>query len=126
MAKDPDVGLVERHCQRGKVVLAGRSDLAAFEQPVRPVYARLERDPQVKATIAAIRELKRRTATDPAPKIPQRCSRPPDATHARVRDPSFLDGTYRWRIARAGALKLGADPNDPVIEAIATMTLRGG
>ncbi len=53
MASDPEVGLVERHCQRGHVVVASRAELAAFEQAVRPVYAQLERDPQVKATIAA-------------------------------------------------------------------------
>jgi TRAP-type C4-dicarboxylate transport system substrate-binding protein len=126
MAEDPEVGLVERHCQRGHVVLAGRAELAAFEQAVGPVYVQLERDPQVKATIAAIRELKRRTPPDRAPKIPASCSPTVATTHARVRDPSFLDGTYRWRITRAGALKVGADPNDPVIETIATMTLRGG
>ena len=126
MAADPEVGLVERHCQRGHVVLATRADLAAFEQAVRPVYAQLERDPQVKATIAAIRELKRRTPPDPAPKIPASCSRARGATPGRARDPSFLDGTYRWRITRAGALKVGADPDDPVIGMIVSMTLRGG
>jgi TRAP-type C4-dicarboxylate transport system substrate-binding protein len=126
MAKDPEVGLVERHCQRGHVVLAGGAELAAFEQAVQSVYAQLERDPQVRATIAGIRELKRRTPPDPAPKIPARCSRRPDATRTPARDPSFLDGTYRWRITRAGALKVGADPDDPVIGTIASMTLRGG
>jgi TRAP-type C4-dicarboxylate transport system substrate-binding protein len=126
MAKDPEVGLVERHCARGHVVLASGADLAAFEQAVLPVYAQLERDPQVKATIAAIRELKRRTPPDPAPRIPASCSRAPSTTHGRERDPRFLDGTYRWRITRAGALKVGADPDGDLVGTIASMTLRDG
>jgi hypothetical protein len=126
MASDPEIGLVEGHCKRGHVVLASAAELAAFEQAVRAVYAQLERDPQVKAMIAAIRELKRRTPPDPAPKIPASCSRTVAVTPGRERDPSFLNGTYRWRITRAGALEVGADPDDPVIGKIAVMTLRGG
>jgi TRAP-type C4-dicarboxylate transport system substrate-binding protein len=42
------------------------------------------------------------------------------------RDPSFLDGTYRRRITRAGALKVGADPDDDLVGTIASMTLRDG
>ena len=126
MAATPDVGLVERHCHRGHVVVASRAERAALEQATRPVYAQLERDPQVKATIAAIRELKRRTPPDPAPKIPASCSRTATSTPARARDPSFLDGTYRWRITRAGALKVGAARRRRRIGTIAGMTLRGG
>jgi TRAP-type C4-dicarboxylate transport system substrate-binding protein len=126
MAGDPETGLIEGHCQRGHVAFASSEDLAAFDQAAGPVYAQLERDPQVKAEIAAIRTLKRHTPPGPAPRIPASCSRIATSAHARVRDPSFLDGTYRWRITRAGARRVGADPNDPVVEAIASMTLRGG
>lgn len=126
MAADPEVGLVESHCHGGHVVFATPAELAAFEQAMRPLYAQLERDPQVKATIAAIRDLKRRTPPDRTPKIPASCSRLANVTPAPERDPSFLDGTYRWRITRAGALKLGADSHDPVIGTIAGMTLRSG
>jgi TRAP-type C4-dicarboxylate transport system substrate-binding protein len=126
MAANSDAKLAPRQCARGWVVVASRADRAAFEQATRPVYAQLERDPQVKATIAAIRELKRRTPPDPAPRIPASCSRPASAVHARERDPSFLDGTYRWRITRAGAHKVGADPDDDAVGTIAGMTLRGG
>jgi TRAP-type C4-dicarboxylate transport system substrate-binding protein len=126
MASDPEVGLVENHCKRGHVRLASREDLAAFEQAELPVYAQLERDPQVKATIAAIRELKRRTPPDPAPRIPAGCSRAPSTTHGRARDPRFLNGTYRWRITPAGALRLGADPADDLVGRIVSITLRDG
>jgi C4-dicarboxylate-binding protein DctP len=126
MTGDPEVRLVEGHCKRGHVVLASRGDLAAFERAAQPVYAQLERDPQVKAAIAAIRDLKARTRRDRAPKIPATCSRGMNITAGREADPSVLDGTYRWRITRAGALRVGGDPNDRVIDAVATMTLRGG
>jgi Bacterial extracellular solute-binding protein, family 7 len=126
MASDPEVGLVEGHCHRGHVRFASPAELAAVEQAMRPVYAQLERDPRVKATIAGIRELKSRTPPDRAPKIPASCSRAAGGTPGGERDPSFLDGTYRWRVTRAGAIKLGADPNDDVIGMIVGMTLRGG
>jgi TRAP-type C4-dicarboxylate transport system substrate-binding protein len=123
---DSDGKLARRYCARGHVVLASDADLAALEQTFRPVYAQLERDPQVKATIAAIRELKRRTPPDPPPRIPASCSQAPSITDARERDPSFLNGTYRWRITRAGALKVGADPDGDLVGTIASMTLRDG
>jgi hypothetical protein len=126
MASVPEVGLVERHCRGGHVVFADPAELAAFEQAMRPVYAQLERDPQVSATIAAIRELKRRTPPDPAPRIPASCSRSANVTPGRERDPSFLDGTYRWRVTRSGALKVGVNPDDPAVGTIAGITLSGG
>src|SRR4051812_4677007 len=126
IAQNSDAKLARAHCARGRVVLAGPADLAALERAPRRVYAQLERDPQVRSTIAAIRALGRRTPPDSAPDIPASCSRPPKVTRARERDPRFLDGTYRWRITRAGARKVGADPDDPVLEKIASMTLRNG
>jgi TRAP-type C4-dicarboxylate transport system substrate-binding protein len=126
MAANSDAKLAPRQCARGRVVVASGADRAALEQATRPVYAQLERDPQVKATIAAIRELERTTPPDRAPVIPASCSRPESVVHARERDPSFLDGTYRWRITRAGAHKVGADPDDPAVGTIPGMTLRDG
>jgi TRAP-type C4-dicarboxylate transport system substrate-binding protein len=127
-AHDNDARLAVKYCNSGHVVTAGDADRAELERAVAPVYAQLEQDPAIKATIAAIRDIGRRTAPDPAPVIPAGCSRAATTTpiRGRERDPSFLDGTYRWRITRAGALKRGADPSDPVIEMVATMTLRGG
>jgi hypothetical protein len=126
MLKDREAGMVSGYCDKGRVVLAAPADVAAFEQVTRPVYDQLERDPQVKATIAAIRELERSTPRDPVPTVPASCSRVASVAHARERDPGFLDGTYRWRITRAGALKAGGRADDPVIGTIAGITLRHG
>jgi TRAP-type C4-dicarboxylate transport system substrate-binding protein len=126
VAANSDARMIPRYCAGGHVVMASRSDLAALGQAARPVYAQLERDPQVRATIAGIRELKRHTQPDPAPKIPASCLRNAAPGLGQARDPSFLDGSYRWRITRAGALRRGGDPKDPSIGTIGGMTLRGG
>ena len=42
-------------------VAASRDDVAALTQAAQPVYAELERDPDTKALIAAIRALKAST-----------------------------------------------------------------
>lgn len=123
---DSDGKLARGYCERGHVVLAGDADIAAYRAAFQPVYAQLERDPQVKAIIADIRELARRTPRDPMPAIPASCSRLPAASRAGERDPSFLNGTYRWKITRAGARKVGADPDDAGIGAVVTETLRDG
>jgi TRAP-type C4-dicarboxylate transport system substrate-binding protein len=126
MAANSDAKLAPAQCARGRVVVASDADRAAMEQATRPVYAQLERDPQVRTTIAAISELKSRTPRDPAPAIPASCSRAAPVANARERDPSFLNGTYRWRITRAGAIRVGGRPDDPVIGMIESVTLRGG
>jgi hypothetical protein len=126
MAANSDLKMIPRYCAAGHVAIASRSDLAALGKAARPVYEQLERDPQVKATIAGIRELKRRTRPEPAPKIPASCLRNDAPGLGQARDPSFLDGSYRWRITRAGALRRGGDPKDPSVGTIGGMTLRGG
>jgi hypothetical protein len=115
------------YCAAGHVALAGPADLAALRQALAPVYGQMERDPQVAATIAAIGRIARATKPDPLPSFPAACTRPPASSpRGGVRDPRFLDGTYRWRITRAGALKRHGDPNDPVIGTVEEITLSGG
>jgi TRAP-type C4-dicarboxylate transport system substrate-binding protein len=61
------------HCQTGRVVLASPSELGALRRAAQPVLAKLERDLQTRAAIAAIRSLAARTPPDPPLVVPQRC-----------------------------------------------------
>src|SRR5262249_40948591 len=93
----------------GRVVLATKQQLAQLEHAARPVYAQLDRDPKIRALIAAIRQLK---ASLPAPipiVAPPSCAggtKPPPAT-GPVQDPSLLNGTYRWGPTAAAAYAVG-------------------
>jgi TRAP-type C4-dicarboxylate transport system substrate-binding protein len=113
-----------RFCEGGSVVTAGRDDITALERAARPVYARLEQDPQTRALIAAIREL-RATTPVPATAAPRACAHQAPTAHGRATSPSTLNGTYRWRLTKAGALAAG-DPDDPDIGKVMTITLRDG
>jgi hypothetical protein len=125
--KNTERSLARLYCAAGHVALASPGDLAALRRALRPVYGRLESDPQVAATIAAIDRIARATKPDPPPRLPAACTRAPaSAPQGGQRDPRFLDGTYRWRITRAGALRRHGDPNDPVVGTIVEVTLRGG
>ena len=111
-------------------VAASRDDLAALTQAAQPVYAELERDPDTRALIAAIRALKTSTPADPVATPPPGCRHEAPATRGRVLDPSTLDGTYHWRVtsagARAAARAVGASPLSEDIGTIGKMTLRDG
>jgi C4-dicarboxylate-binding protein DctP len=89
-----------RHCDVARVINASPADVAALERVTRPLYAQLERDPQLRDLIAAIQAIKARTRPDPAPKLPASCSRPVAPTRGQVLSPSLLNGTYRWRVDR--------------------------
>ena len=125
--------LVRQFCGSGRpvtAVAASRDDLAALTQAAQPVYAGLERDPDTRALIAAIRALKTSTPADPVATPPPGCSHEAPATRGRVLDPSTLDGTYHWRVtsagARAAARAVGASPLSEDIGTIGKMTLRDG
>ena len=117
--------LIRRYCDGGRVVTARRDDLAALARAAQPVYAELERDAQTAALIAAIRELK---ATTPAPPTvpPPDCAHDPAAAQGRHISPSALNGTYRWRLTKAGAIAAGTRANDPDIGTVSQITLRDG
>jgi C4-dicarboxylate-binding protein DctP len=87
-----DQRLLELICERGRPTLATASaaELRALRKSVRPVYVALERDPQTRRFIAAIRELRRGT------KAPgrTRCTRAP--VPAEKAQASPLDG--RWQV----------------------------
>jgi TRAP-type C4-dicarboxylate transport system substrate-binding protein len=91
-------------CDRGALSLpaASRSQLAALGAAVRPVYAELARDPTSRRLMAAIRRLRRGTATDVA-----RCPGSAAATAA-----SRLAGLWRVTTSRSDLLSAGARPSE--------------
>jgi len=100
---------------RVHVVLASAQQLAKLEQAARPVYARLERDPQTRALIAAIRRLKASLPAPPAIVAPPSCAvrveQPPPA--GPVRATSLVNGTYRMVLTAAAARAFGDPANSP-------------
>jgi TRAP-type C4-dicarboxylate transport system substrate-binding protein len=85
-----------RHCDVARMLNASPADVAALERATRPLYARLERDGQLRELIEAMEAIKARTPPDPAARIPAWCSRPVAVTKGRARSPSLLNGTSRW------------------------------
>jgi TRAP-type C4-dicarboxylate transport system substrate-binding protein len=125
-----DARLVAPLCKAGaRFANASEADLTALRQAFTPVYARLGRDPQTKAFIARIRQLKRSTPPGPVLRIPAGCTGPHRTTSgARVNtEPSALNGAYRvsWtekQLVAEGASASYAKHNHSVI----TMTMRDG
>jgi C4-dicarboxylate-binding protein DctP len=123
----PEAELVQRYCTGGRVTLASAGQLADLRRATRPVYAKLDRDPQTKQFIAAIEKIRAATPTEPDPVVDPECSVPPGATTGPSEDPSTLDGTYRWHLTEAGARRAGTvtNPDDPAGK-VNSMTLRDG
>jgi TRAP-type C4-dicarboxylate transport system substrate-binding protein len=127
---DGDSRLVPALCRSGaRFANASEADLAALRAAFAPDYARLARDPQTRAFIARIEQLKRTTPAGPALEIPAGCAAPARTTSsARVNtDPSVLNGVYRVSWSEQELLAAGASPgyargNHGVL----TWTLRAG
>jgi hypothetical protein len=120
----PEAARARRYCEGGSVVSASRNDLAALGRAAQPVYAELERDARTRELISAIRHLQ---ATTPAPTTvaPLECAYRTSTAHGRRVTPSTLNGTYRWRLTKSGAVA-AEDPNDPDIGKVMAITLRDG
>jgi TRAP-type C4-dicarboxylate transport system substrate-binding protein len=116
--------LVRRHCDYGPVVSASHEDLAGLIQAARPVYAELEAEAQTRALIAAIRRLK--GTTPPAQTAIRDCAYATPTSQGREVPPATLNGTYRWRLTKAGAIAAGARPDDEGIGSVGQMTLSDG
>jgi TRAP-type transport system periplasmic protein len=125
--------LMRDFCGEGRpvtAVSASRDDVAALRKAAQPVYAQLERDPQTKALIAAIRELKATMRATPAAATPADCKHELATSRGRERSPSTVNGTYHWRVTSEGALAaaqaIGGRPTSEDIGAVGKMTLRDG
>jgi TRAP-type C4-dicarboxylate transport system substrate-binding protein len=113
----------------GRVVLASRAELAALVRATRPVYSELEQDPRTKRLIGQIRALKRSLPPAPAIRVPRGCSVPPErgpTSSTPPRATTKLDGTYRWVLTKADAIRFGAPPDEAPVGGVGTMTLRNG
>ena len=121
----PESALVRRYCEGGRVVSASRDDLAALTRAAQPVYGELERAAHTRALIDAIRELKAKTPVAPMAAPPFDCAHEPPPTHGREVSRSTLNGTYRQRLTKAGAVAAGV-PDDPDIGHVNQITLRDG
>jgi TRAP-type C4-dicarboxylate transport system substrate-binding protein len=123
--------LLRSLCKQGaRFSNASSADLASFRRTLEPVYAALEQDPQTKAFIGRIEELKRATRPGRAVVIPPRCAGPafnPSRAAGERTDPSVLNGVYRvsWtqkELRAAGPIAAYARTSYGVI----TLTLRDG
>ncbi len=98
-------------CEDGAtVVTAGEEDLAALIQAAGPVFTELEQDPQTKASIAAIRDLKSETASADTVRAcgPGSAVASSDPSLAPS-DPSVLNGTYRREVDAADLRVVGME-----------------
>ena len=126
-----DAEIVDESCAAGaRFFEASQADLAALEAAFAPVYASLVENPDTKAFIEQIEELKGATRAEPPPAIPAGCAgeraeqtQTPAGT-ATV--PSSLNGTYRYEITLEEAQE--ADMVEPEIEypSVTTVTLSDG
>lgn len=90
--------LIRRYCTAGHVVVAAKSDVAAIERASLPVYSMLDRDPQTRRLIRAIRRM-RRTITPPPLIVPRGCRHSAPSDHGVELSPGILNGTYRWQFS---------------------------
>jgi TRAP-type C4-dicarboxylate transport system substrate-binding protein len=129
---------IERFCSTGRsasatgggrVVLASRAELAALVRETRPVYSELERDPRTKRLINQIRALKQSLPPAPAIRVPRGCSVPLErgpTGNTAPQTTTKLDGTYRWVLTKADAIRFGEPPDEAPVGGVGTMTLRDG
>jgi TRAP-type C4-dicarboxylate transport system substrate-binding protein len=127
--------LMRDFCRAGpavSAVAATPGDLNALEGAAQPVYAQLEKDPETKALITAIRELKATTPATRAAAPAVGCAQEAAATTSgREVQASTLNGTYHWRITwedASAAMRAVGGPafKDEDIGTVGKMTLRDG
>jgi hypothetical protein len=112
-------------CAAGRVVRATPAQLEGLRAASAPVYEEMERNALTKSLIARIRAMK---ASQPETAAPAPCGQVTvsKGETQRAGAPEAFDGTYRWKLTKAGAIRAGVDTNDPDIGSVVTMTLRDG
>lgn len=111
-----------------RVVLASAREIAQLERAAQPATAALERDPQTKATISAIRKLKASLPPPPAIVVPTGCSAKTSSPPPPARSTSELDGTYRYVLTASAARRFGEPGDSPEkrYPLVVTVVLRDG
>jgi TRAP-type transport system periplasmic protein len=125
---DHDAQDLKRACQAGAhFANASKADLAALNEAFAPVYASLEQDPQTKAFIQQIEDLKRSTPAGTPLAVPAACAGKAPAKPAKQSGsvPSSLNGTYRYELTKEDALRVG-DPEADQFPYVGTVTMRDG
>jgi TRAP-type transport system periplasmic protein len=130
---DRDARLVTFLCASGaRFANASQADLAALRKAFAPVYASLQQDPQTRAFIQRIQELKQAIPAEAPLAIPAGCTGKAPAPSAVSTGTALagLDGTYRWTMTKQDAVASKTEPKSP--EHLAefpwtfTMTLKDG
>ena len=113
----------------GRLANATPADLRALKAAFAPVYASLEQDPETKAFIARIEQLKHSPPRGYALRIPAGCSgRAPSLVPPRgtTNGPPIPDGRYRKTVTPKELTDAGATPDDAANNAgIHTITIKG-
>ncbi|HZQ64942.1 MAG TPA: TRAP transporter substrate-binding protein DctP [Gaiellaceae bacterium] len=120
---DRDAKLAAFVCKTGgRLVDASPAQLAALRRALAPVYAALEEDPQTKAAIEQIGQLKRRTPPGPVlATCPGRAPAPPAPGSPQAR--SAVDGIYRFTVTAAQIWATGVTSRYAVAQNHGTFTI---
>ena len=125
---DHDGQSLQNACKAGaRFANASKADLAALNEAFAAVYSSLEQDPQTKAFIQQIGELKRSTPAATPLAVPAGCTgkAPAQPMKPSGTTPASLNGTYRYELTKEDARKF----NDAEIDQfphVNTVKLRDG
>ena len=128
-----ETALMRDFCREGPpftAVAASSGDVSALENAAQPVYTQLERDPDTKALIHAIRGLKAASPAAAVAASPVSCENETTTVSGHEKSPSAVNGTYHWRVTeergRAAARAVGGTLDEQDVGALGKMTLRDG
>jgi len=106
-----DAEVLPAACEAGgRFANASEADLSALRQAFAPVYAHLEQDPQTRAFIQQIQQLKQSTPAGPALVIPPKCTGPALREHPPGVGESVAkipNGVYRADVSEQFLLDAG-------------------
>lgn len=100
-----DEPLLAESCSGGaRPTFASRHDIALLEKTFKPVYTRIERDPQTRSVIASIETLKQSVKPEKLT-VPAACRTKTAVTQSAATSERFPQGVYRFSMNRADILR---------------------